>query len=327
MLIFFSWQAVASAVKWDPWKNLSRGKCSLKKKTILSLSVCLCLSVCLSFIVIPLCVSLMSLFLRLSQDLPYLPVSFCIHQSLCVCLSLYVCLCVHLFLCLPACLSLSLYRCLSVSLPLNPSHCLCRNSPCPTKLNFAQLQWLSWLSCCVATAGVNKLQCVIVLFARSWPGPGHELVLDCVHGNNIVFKRKVTIYLCLFPQTTTTTTTTLNPTLRLIYVECQIPLHKRRGQLLTRASNKIKTLSVDVYLMSSCAVKYRLCLAVTCTNKLTTASWRTCMMITMIMCVLGRGGGGGGGGGGLVVMTITLGVRGCGAEPGTVLMLMCVLYC
>ena len=37
------------------------------------------------------------------------------------------------------------------------------------------------------------------------------------------------------------------------------------------------------------------------------------------VCVLG--------GGGLVVMTITLGVRGCGAEPGTVLMLMCVIYC
>ncbi|XP_076466689.1 LOW QUALITY PROTEIN: intermembrane lipid transfer protein VPS13D-like [Babylonia areolata] len=27
-------------------------------------------------------------------------------------------------------------------------------------------------------------------FDKSWPGPDHELVLDCVHGNNIVFKRK-----------------------------------------------------------------------------------------------------------------------------------------
>ena len=47
------------------------------------------------------------------------------------------------------------------------------------------------------------------------------------------------------------------------------------------------------------------------------------MMITMIRWGLGRGRAGGG----LVVMTITFGVRGCGAEPGTVLMLMCVLYC
>ncbi|KAL8611447.1 hypothetical protein ACOMHN_014502 [Nucella lapillus] len=27
-------------------------------------------------------------------------------------------------------------------------------------------------------------------FDKSWPGPDYELVLDCVHGNNIVFKRK-----------------------------------------------------------------------------------------------------------------------------------------
>ena len=252
----------------------------------LSVSICLCLSVCLPPS-LSVCLSLFHCHISLRVSDVSLFVS---GSALFACLFLYpsVFVCTSVFVCLSLfCMSLRSSLSLPVSLCLCIADCL-SHSPPPTPLSVStkihpvqpSLTLHSYSDClgclgCLVVCGHSRCQqaaqCVIVLFARSWPGPGHELVLDCVHGNNIVFKRKVTIYLRLFPQTTTTTTT-LNPTLRLIYVECQIPLHNRRGQLLTRASNKIMTMSVDVYLVSSCAVKYRLCLAVTCTNKLTTAS-------------------------------------------------------
>ena len=141
-----------------------------------SLPLCLCLSVCLSFIVIPLCVSLMSLFLRLSLDLPYLPVSFCIPQSLCVCLSLFVCLCIHLFLCLPACLSLSLYHCLSVSLPPTPHTVSAKTHPVQPSLTLHS--YSGCLGChvvcghgrCQQTAVCNCLVCQELAGTWAWTG-------------------------------------------------------------------------------------------------------------------------------------------------------------
>ena len=130
-----------------------------EKDYSLSLSVFLCLSVSLPSLSVSVCLSLFHCHTSVCvSDVSLSPfvsgsalfACLFLYPSVFVCMFVSFCMSLHSSLSLSACLSLfvsvSLFVCLT---PPNPSHCFCQNSPCPTKLNFAQLQRLSWLSCCV----------------------------------------------------------------------------------------------------------------------------------------------------------------------------------